>query len=113
MNNVKGKYQISKEQNSFGHVIADENSDLYCYCMMILNFLYGSNIDSFSLDNYYRYLEYLKIIGVDEKLIESFENLILNKDNTNPCSLVETLTNEQVCRANYRVYEKVKKKYVS
>ena len=45
LNNTRGKYNIiDQEQNSYLHssayVDADRNTDLYCYTIMILNFLY-------------------------------------------------------------------------
>ena len=113
LNNVKGKYKINKDENSgLGYVDADENSDLYCYSMMLLSFLYGGSINTDSLDDYYKYLTYLKKIGVNEELVNVFYDLLTNKDNTNPCNLIESLTEEQVCRANEKVYKKVKKKFV-
>ncbi len=110
LNNVKGKYNINPNKNEKGYVIPDENSDLYCYQMMILSYLYGSTeINSFSLEEYYNYLDYLSYVGINEELINDFRDLVSYKPNANPSHLVSSLSNEQVCRANCIVYKKVKK----
>lgn len=57
INTVQGKYQFADPDcPTYGYVIADENSDLLCYVMMFLNFIYGENVVNFSLDEYYDYL---------------------------------------------------------
>ena len=110
LNNVKGKYQFINDGSEPGYVRADENSDLYCYCLMLLSFLYGIGVDNLSIDEYYNYLEYLQHIGVNNELIDSFASLVSNKNNINPGPFIESLTEEQNCRAKRIVYQKVKNK---
>ena len=44
-------------------VIAVENSDLYCYIMVILNYLYGSNLNTtVAIEEFYEYMNYLEYI---------------------------------------------------
>lgn len=109
LNNVKGKYHFITDGSEPGLVKADENTDLYCYCIMILSFLYGRGVDSLSLEEYYNYLEYLQKIGINTGLIDAFVNLVSNKNNSNPGPFVESLNEEQVCRAKSYVYNKVRK----
>ncbi|MBR1385993.1 MAG: hypothetical protein IJ568_04110 [Bacilli bacterium] len=109
LNYVKGKYEISN--NDIGYVKIDENTDLFCYNMMILEFLYGKGINDLSIDEYLEYLDYLKYIGLDYNLIESFYTLVTNKKNENISSLINTINTEQICRANQLVYKKVKKNF--
>ena len=110
LNNVKGKYRIVTDGSEKGYVTADENSDLYCYNMMLLSFLYGSTyINSLPLETYYSYLNYLKDIGINKELIDGFSDLVSNKPNENPFYIVPTLTKEQVCRAKCIVYKNVMK----
>ena len=115
LNHVKGKYNIigDKEGNyNIGYVEADENTDLYCYSMMLLSFLYGNReINCVSLDNYYRYLDYLSYVGIDDNLLDSFRNLVSNKKNSNPFHYISTINREQACRAKCIVYQKVKKNF--
>lgn len=57
INTIQGKYLFADPDcPTYGYVIADENSDLLCYVMMFLNFIYGENVVNFSLDEYYDYL---------------------------------------------------------
>ena len=63
LNNVKGKYNINEDKDVLGHVIADENSDLYCYIMVILNYLYDSNLNTtVAIEEFYEYMNYLEYI---------------------------------------------------
>ena len=61
------------------------------------------------LEEYYNYLEYLQKIGVNVGLIDAFANLVSNKNNSNPGPFVESLTEEEVCRAKSYVYKNVRK----
>lgn len=109
LNKVDGKYKNNAYNKDIAFVTADENSDLYCYMMMILSFLYGSSaVNLFDLSKFYDYLNYLEYIGVNKDLVHEFATLVSNKDNSNPSYLLESLNRQQVCRANYKVYEKVK-----
>ena len=107
------RYAPSKYQrdNQTGYVIADDNSDKYCYILMILNYLYGANVNNFSIEEFYSYLDYLNKIGVNNNLLKQFIDIISNKDNQNPYQYLETLTDNQIVRARRYVYDKVKKEY--
>lgn len=109
LNNTIGKYNINKDENSSGYVVADENTDLYCYIIMILNYLYGENINNVDIVRFYDYLNYLESIGINKELVENFGKILINKDNENPVELLDSLTNEQVYRAKKIVYEKLGK----
>ena len=109
LNNVNNKYQIiSEEKNNYhtGYVFPDENTDLYCYAMMILNYLYGSNVNNFKLEEYYEYLNYLESINVNHELISVFEKLLVNTNNENPVDYLNSLNEEQIYRSRKIVYEK-------
>ena len=107
LNNVKDKYKIIEDNSSsLGYVEADSNTDLYCYIIMILNYLYGENINNLNLGDFYNYLTYLEKIGINKELIEIFKNIVSNKDNENPYDLLDTLTTEQVARSRKIVYKK-------
>ena len=107
LNSVKDKYKIIEDNSSsLGYVEADSNTDLYCYIIMILNYLYGENINNLNLVDFYNYLTYLEKIGINKELIEIFKNIVSNKDNENPYDLLDTLTTEQVARSRKIVYKK-------
>ena len=92
-----------------GAFVPDENTDLYCYIMVILNFLYEANICNFTLQEFYEYLEYLQTIGVDRELISYFEKITTCSDNINPYELLDSLI-PYIGRSNYHVYSYYKKK---
>lgn len=109
LNSTPNKYNINNDLNIPGYVTANESSDLFCYNIMILNFLYGDNINNFSMSEFYEYLNYLKYIGVNEDLLDNFDRIANNRNNKNPSNYLDLLTSEQVCRAKKNVYNRVKK----
>lgn len=75
-----------------GEFAPDENSDLYCYVMMIINILYNGGFYSiYSRKQYYDFLMYLSEIGVPLELIEMFAKVYSNEDNVNPSDLIIAL----------------------
>ncbi len=93
------KYKMDVSDNKIGDYIVDKNTDLYCYNIMILNFLYGGKINDISLEEFYRYLNYLNDIGIDCDMIEMFSKLLSRDDNVNPCYHIDSLTEDKVVKA--------------
>ena len=104
------KYSYRKySTDTSGSFVPDENTDLYCYIMVILNFLYGDNIGNFTIQEFYDYLEYLKQIGIDFEILKYFEKIASNSPNENPYELLDSLT-PYIGRSNHRVYSYIKRK---
>ena len=77
--------------------------------MVILNYLYGSNLNTVAIEEFYEYMNYLEYIGIDKNLVSLFERIVTNKNNKNPEYLLSSITDEQVYRASEKVYKRVKK----
>ena len=107
LNNVQNKYKINNSNNSLGYVTADENSDIYCYIITILNYLYGENVNNMSQDEFYEYINYLEYIGMDKNLIYSFEKILTTAKNENPLNYLDTIKDDQVYKAREVVYRKI------
>ena len=90
------KYHIVSDNYSRGYIISTEETDLYCYTMMILNYLRGSNVNSMSLEEFYNFLNYLDIIGMNKELIDIFNNLLTNVKNKNPYLLLDAINYKQL-----------------
>lgn len=108
LNNVNGKYKINKKEIGPGYIIADENTDLYCYIIIILNYLLGKNINNFQLEEFYEYLNYLEKIGVNTELLDIFSKIVNNVPNENPYQYLESLTESQIFRAKEHIYKLTK-----
>ncbi len=106
--NSVNKYNIDNYRHG-AYVMADYNSDLYCYVIIVLNFLYGDCINNLGLSSFYDYLNYLERIGINKDLLVCFSRIVSYGDNINPMNYLDSLTSEQVCRAKKRVYSIVKK----
>lgn len=77
----------------------DRNTDIYCYVIVILNYLYNGKINNVGTYEFYRFMSYLNDIGVDKELINCFERILTNSDNINPCDYLDTLTPKQIGKA--------------
>ena len=50
LNCVSKKYHLNEDSHALTSYIVDENTDLYCYIIMILNYLYGENINNMEIE---------------------------------------------------------------
>ena len=99
------KYQTLSQTDDLADYKIDENTDIYCYIIMILNYLYDGRVDRLSLDKFYDFINYLQDIKVNIELIECFNKIVVGGNNINPCNYLDTLTPKQVAGAR-RLYKK-------
>ena len=74
-----------------GIIEPSTDTDIYCYIMMILKFLSGSDLYILSIDKYNEYLEKLNRNGFDSNLINSFKSIYENTNNINPLPYLDDL----------------------
>ncbi len=76
-------------------IIPDSNTDIYCYIMIILDFISKSNYTyCLNVNEYNRYLDYLDSLGVDHNLLRSFASVYDNDiDNISPLPYLNALYN--------------------
>lgn len=98
------KYQTLSQTDDLADYKIDENTDIYCYIIMILNYLYDGRVDRLSLDKFYDFINYLEDIKVNIELIECFNKIVVGGNNINPCNYLDTLTPKQVAGAR-RLYK--------
>lgn len=99
------KYIIEDYNPYFVKYKVDYNTDMYCYIMVILNFLYGDNVNNMNINDFYCYLDYLYKIGIDSSLLECFNSIYSDCDNINPMNYIDSLTSNQIYRARKIVYK--------
>ncbi len=92
--------------------IPNDNTDLYCYNMMILEFLAKAKIRKTSIDDYYGYLGYLQSLGYGPDIIESFFRLPINCNNINPYNYLDQIPQDKIEKSSYSVYKYLKNKKV-
>ena len=103
------KYKLETDCRCGGYYKPTEDTDLYCYNIMILNTLFGGGIHRISLEEFYNYLEYLYSIGAPLELIDIFEKIVSNNRNENPYELLDSLTTIMK-RSNKHVFDCVRRK---
>lgn len=99
------KYQTLSQTDDLADYKIDENTYIYCYIIMILNYLYDGRVDRLSLDKFYDFINYLEDIKVNIELIECFNKIVVGGNNINPCNYLDTLTPKRVAGAR-RLYKK-------
>ncbi len=83
---TKLNYKYPYDKFNFSN---NENTDLYCYMVMILKHLFGVNIIPLDLNEFYNQMYFLKEQGLPEDLYQIFINLYNNIPNTNPYKLLD------------------------
>lgn len=98
---IPDKYKTTAE----GIIIPSENSDLYCYNMIILDTLANERMFKVDMNTYYQYLQYLQAIGIPRELIESFERIYLPKNNLNPRKIIEEIPKRLGKKSDFRTFQ--------
>lgn len=108
--NINYVNKYNKVSNSIGGVFeADYNTDLYCYIMIILEFIFGDGIDKLSMEEYYLYMQYLCDIGVSKELVDYLALIYMETDNENPYHLLDYFT-ETYGKSSKYAFNYVRKK---
>ncbi len=83
------KYRLDKDKN----IIPDSNTDIYCYIMLILDFISQSHfIYCLNPKEYNHYLDYLDKININHNLLNAFASIYENDiDNISPIPYLNSL----------------------
>lgn len=103
------KYKKETDGRCGGFIKPSEDTDLFCYNIMILNTLFGGGFNRLTLEEFYNYIEYLYSLGVPLELIDIFEKIVSNNHNENPYELLDSLT-KVMKKSNKHVFSYVRKK---
>lgn len=80
--------------NQYSDYIINYNTDIYCYIMLILNFLFGDRVYRLGKDVFDKYLEHLKSNGLSLELVDLFANIYSEEDNINPVDLIDDIPDD-------------------
>ncbi len=98
------KYHKNNNADEPGFIVCDQNTDIFCYSMIILNYLSGMEIGSENLETFVEYLNYLNIKKVNKELVDVFALLMDDdKNNINPFEYLSVLDDDEIarCRIKY------------
>ena len=104
---VPEKYQVTR----FNQVIPSDNSDLYCYNMILLNAMSGIDMFKKDIPTYYGYTSYLKELGLPSDLIRGFNDIYTPAPNINPKDMLDELNNIPEKELKFKTYVKRKRPY--
>ena len=99
---LSDKYKNDLSINRVGDYVANKNTDLYCYMMILLNFITNRRVNNIEIKNFYNYLNYFGDIGINNNLIEAFSRILSSDDNINPYEYVDTLSNKQISQVRVK-----------
>jgi hypothetical protein len=106
------KYISNPDLDYNGNYIANQDSDLYCYNMMILDYLFRGNLFLLKKEVYDDYLNYLNGIGFSKQLTDVYAKLYDScpNDSIGPYLSEIELTDDMIRRSKSMAYEG-KRKY--
>lgn len=85
-------HNLSKYNSVYNSIIANEQSDLYCYIMIILETITGKNISFENKEMYKGYIDKINNeLYLPDELINIFYNVYEEKENINPKELLVRL----------------------
>lgn len=107
---MDSKYKKSNDINFSGYIIPNQNTDLYCYTVMIINFLFKGKANLMNKDEYYLYLDYLRSIGYQYNILDKFSKMYEYVDNELISEELNNLSNEMIYKSHHKIFEaKIKK----
>ncbi len=81
-----------KESNPLGGAFKiTEDTELYCYILIIIKAFYGESVSSLPIKTFYVYLEYLNSIGIPQDILDIFSYIYSDHPNVNPAEYLEEL----------------------
>ena len=110
LHTYSSKYQETDSDHFIGAFYeVNENTDIYCYIMMILKFIYNDDVINMRPEEFYDYLEYMSDLGVSKEIIDIFSTILINKDNINPHEYLEELI-PFYGKLNNKIFKRVRSK---
>ncbi len=111
ISDMNSKYKVNNDINFSGYIMPDKNTDLYCYTIMILNFIFKGKVYLMSKDKYYLYLDYLRSIGYSYNLLDKFSKIYEYVDNELISDELDDISNEMIYKSHNKIFEfKIKNK---
>ncbi len=107
------KYIKNRDNKYPGFIVANENSDLFCYSIIVLNYLFQGKVKNLNIEQFYIYLNYLRKIGLPYKLIDKFDLLYQHRPNKNITEDLDYITQSVLEKSNaVAFYNKVLNKKI-
>lgn len=94
-----------------GFYEVSENTEIYCYIIMIFKFFYGGNIGLLSIGDFYVYLDYLAKLGVSKELLDKIALIYTGRNNENPYEYLNELI-EFYGKTHKNTFEAIRKRKI-
>lgn len=104
ISDITSKYIHNNEYRYPGFIIPNENSDLYCFNVMVLNYLLQTKISKLSIEQFYVYMNYLRSIGLPYKIVDKFAKIYQCVNNENIVDDLDYITDSILEKSNILCY---------
>jgi hypothetical protein len=84
------KYKVN-HFDSPGYITPDDNSDIYCYNVMVLNYLFNDKITILDTREFCLYLNYLRSLGYDYDILDVFYKMYESGANESIAPYIDKL----------------------
>lgn len=84
-------YKLKKYNSSLETIKANDQSDLFCYIMIVLEFLSGKNLAFMKYENYNYWVKKLKDEKISDELVNIFLEVYSDELNENPYMLLKSM----------------------
>lgn len=101
---IKNKYTIN--DNCLYNI--NKNTDTFCFIIMLLNTISGTDINKLDINQFYEYLAYLKTIGYESEIINQLGLIYTNNVNHFDTELLDYIPSNY--RSSYKVFDYIKNK---
>lgn len=106
ISNFENKYRA----NEVGITYPNENTDLFCYNMMVLNTIAHDKVSNLDMVDYFSYINYLEYLGFGSDLLSSFKRVYSNGNNINISDFLDQIPIDKSGESLYKVYDLKRKK---
>lgn len=98
------KYEV----NILGEVTPNNDTDIFCYGMILMNFISQCEFAKLPYYEIKRYLNHLKLIGFSIEFIDCIEKLYSSNKNENPYPYIESISKEMLEKASIKSYRRTR-----
>lgn len=102
--NMPNKYICNEFTDNSGYIVPDENTDLYCYTVIVLNYLFKDKITKLNIEEFYTYINYLRRVGLPYKLLDKISKIYQYQDNENIYEYLDFITPSVLEKSSEKVF---------
>lgn len=97
------------KSNVFGLTYPDKNTDIFCYNMIVIDTIANHKVSLLPIEEYYDYINYLRVLGFGDNLLNAFMSVYTTADNKNVSDYFDEIPKDKLSQASYAVFKAINK----